>query len=283
MKAKIMTDPKRSRQTNGFTNAVSTRNVAEILGVNVDLITLQELLQAIENMVEGRQHVIIGYVNAHAMNIAYDLAWFRTYLNECSLVFCDGFGLKWGARLLGYRLPERFTPPDWLPMLAQRCCEHDFTLFMLGSEPGVAARAAERLRTAYPNLRIVGTHHGHFDHRLGSAESAQVVRLIDAADPDILLIGFGMPLQERWLREHWGQLHVRVALPIGAAFDFLSGHMPRGPRWMTDHGLEWLSRLLTEPRRLWRRYLIGNLLFFGRILGQRFGLLHMNRDEQDLP
>jgi len=250
-----------------------TRTTVEVLGVNVDKITLSEFLDTIEQAVQNREHAIIAYVNIHAINLAYSLPWFREFLNQCDLVCCDGFGVKWGVRLLGHRLPSRFAAPDWLPLLAQRCATRHYTLYLLGARPGVAERAGHRLRAEYPQLNIVGVHHGHFDHSPGSADTEAVVRAINEVSPDILLIGFGMPLQEQWLKDNWDRLQVRVALPIGAAFDFLSGHVPRGPRWATDRGLEWLTRLFTEPRRLWHRYLIGNPLFLLRIVRQRLGWL----------
>lgn len=271
----IMANQRLSSSAGDGSYGFQKRRVATVLGVNVDMITLSELLDAIEQAIQKREHAIIAYVNVHAINLAYSLPWFRAFLNQCALVFCDGFGVKWGARLLGYRLPERFTAPDWLPLLAQRCATRHYTLYLLGARPGVAERAGHRLQADYPQLNIVGVHHGHFDHSLGSADTEAVVRTINEADPDILIIGFGMPLQEQWLKDNWDRLQVRVALPVGAAFDFLSGHVPRGPRWATDRGLEWLTRLFTEPRRLGRRYLIGNPLFILRVIRQRLGLLHV--------
>jgi len=262
-----------SQQVQHNRQLMPTRTTVEVLGVTVDMVTLSELLDTIERAVQKREHAIIANVNVHAINLAYSLPWFRDFLNRCDLVFCDGFGVKWGARLLGYRLPGRFTPPDWLPLLAQRCATRHYTLYLLGARPGVAERAGHRLRAEYPQLNIVGVHHGHFDHSLSSADTEAVVRAINEVSPDILIIGFGMPLQEQWLKDNWDRLEVRVALPVGAAFDFLSGRVPRGPRWATDRGLEWLTRLFTEPRRLWRRYLIGNPLFLLRIVRQRLGWL----------
>jgi N-acetylglucosaminyldiphosphoundecaprenol N-acetyl-beta-D-mannosaminyltransferase len=143
-------------------------------------------------------------------------------------------------------------------------------VYLLGARPGVAQEAARRLQARYPDLEIVGVHHGFFDHAAGSLENEAVVREINDARPDILLVGMGMPLQEYWLMENQDRLQGGVVLTGGAVFDYVSGGLRRGPRALTHSGFEWLARLLVEPRRLWRRYLIGNPLFLLRVLRQRF-------------
>ena len=248
------------------------RNVS-VLGVRIHALSLEQLLSLILQVSLHQERAIVANVNVRALNLACEASWFRAFLNQSEIVFCDGFGVKWCARLLGARLPERFTPPDWLPRLAELAVQHGLTFFFVGSRPGVAAAAAAHLQAQSPTLKIVGTQHGEFDKTLGSLENEAVVQAINAARPNILLVGFGMPLQEKWLLENWERLNGNVALPVGAALDYLAGATRRGPRWMTDHGLEWLARLLIEPRRLWRRYLIGNPLFLWRVLLQRAGWL----------
>jgi N-acetylglucosaminyldiphosphoundecaprenol N-acetyl-beta-D-mannosaminyltransferase len=247
----------------------------DILGVKVDALRLDDVLGTIARTINARERAIVTYANIHALNLAYELSWFRAFLNRSDIVFCDGFGVKWGAWLLGAHIPERFTAPDWMARLCATACQDDFSVFFLGARPGVARRAAEQLRMRFPELQIAGIQHGHFDKNPGSAENEAVIQAINAARPNLLIVGFGMPLQERWLLENWSRLEVNVALTVGAVFDYLSGEVQRAPAWMTDHGLEWLGRLLIEPRRLWRRYLIGNPLFLWRVLRQRFGLLRI--------
>jgi N-acetylglucosaminyldiphosphoundecaprenol N-acetyl-beta-D-mannosaminyltransferase len=244
-----------------------------LLGVQIHALPLDRLLMIIERTVLKRERALITYVNVHAANLAYEQPWLRAFFNRCDVVFCDGFGVKWGVQLLGGQLPERFTPPDWLPRLAQLSCQHGFTWFLLGNRPSIAEKAAERLRERYPGLQIAGMQHGYFDKTFGGAENEAVIHAINTTRPDILFVSFGMPLQERWLSENWARLNVNVALTVGALFDYVAGQTPRGPRWMTDHGWEWLARLLIEPRRLWKRYLVGNPLFLWRVLRQRFGLV----------
>lgn len=249
--------------------AASAAPGVHLLGVRIDSVSLAQLLQRIGQQVQQRQHAIVANVNVHAMNLAYSQPWFRAFLNQSDLVFCDGFGVKWGARLLGEHIPERITYADWTWDLAAFAAHSGYTLFLLGARPEVIEAAAARLRQRFPALRIVGTQHGYFDKTPGSSENQAVIQAINAAQPDILLVGFGMPLQERWLQENWPHIQAHVALTGGAVFDYISGSTRRGPRWMTNNGLEWLARLLIEPRRLWRRYLLGNPLFVWRVLRQR--------------
>lgn len=174
-----------------------------------------------------------------------------------------------GARLLGYHIPERITYADWIWQLAAYAAEQGFSLFFLGGRAGVAARAAARLQEDFAALKVAGTHHGYFDKQPGSRENLDVIEVINTSRPDILVVAFGMPLQEAWLRDNWAQVNARVALTGGAVFDYVSGELQRAPSWLNDHGMEWLGRLLIEPGRLWRRYLLGNPLFLARVLRQR--------------
>jgi N-acetylglucosaminyldiphosphoundecaprenol N-acetyl-beta-D-mannosaminyltransferase len=141
----------------------------------------------------------------------------------------------------------------------------------LRARPGVAEKAARRLEYRFPKLRIAGAEHGYFERTLGSPENEAIIKKINAARPDVLLLGFGMPVQEFWLAENWEKVDANVALTGGAVFDYVSGELRRGPRFLTDHGLESVARLMVEPRRLWRRYVIGNPLFLLRVLKQRLG------------
>jgi N-acetylglucosaminyldiphosphoundecaprenol N-acetyl-beta-D-mannosaminyltransferase len=241
----------------------------EVLGVGVDALTVEELHAEIGSLVRGRRRGLVLSVNAHCLNLCREDPRLRAFFNDADAVFCDGAGVMLAARILGRRVPGRITYADWTWQLAAYAAEEGFSLFFLGGRPGVARAAAERLKERYPGLEISGVRHGYFDHSPGSAENEAVVREINAVAPDILIVGLGMPLQERWLMENAGGLDVGVSLTGGAVFDYVSGEKKRGPRLLTDNGLEWLARLLAEPRRLWRRYLIGNPLFLLRVLRQR--------------
>ena len=132
--------------------------------------------------------------------------------------------------------------------------------------PGIAQKAAEQLKKRRPDLNVAGLHHGYFDRASESQENEKVLEEINVAAPDILVLGFGMPLQERWLMQNWERIDARVALTGGAVFDYVSGELRRGPKILTDNGFEWLARVLIEPERLWRRYVVGNPLFLLRVV-----------------
>lgn len=201
------------------------------------------------------------------MNFAHELHWYQDFINNADLVFCDGFGVLLAARLLGYsvRSVHRMTAPDFIEDLALACEKQGVSLFLLAGEPGVVDKAIAKLGVLAPSLRVQG-HHGHFEK--SGKENNFVIDKIDAFKPGILYVGFGMPLQERWILDNISRIEARVFLPLGACLDFYTNTIYRGPRWMTDRGLEWLARLITEPSRLWERYVIGNPLFFYRVLKQ---------------
>lgn len=245
------------------------RNLVEVLGVCVDSILLSDLIRQIERLVTSGRHYRVMYANVHVLNTAYHDPELRRILNQADLVYCDGAGVKVGAQLLGNYLPERMTGADWIRELCAACQERGFSLYFLGGGPGVAALSAEQLQAQYPGLKIAGTHHGHYDH--SGPENDTVIAGVNALHPDILLVGLGTPLQEKWIDRNFDRLDVPVVWAVGALVDFVTGKKPRAPDWMLDHGLEWLYRLWAEPRRLWKRYLVGNPLFIWRVCRQRLG------------
>jgi N-acetylglucosaminyldiphosphoundecaprenol N-acetyl-beta-D-mannosaminyltransferase len=154
--------------------------------------------------------------------------------------------------------------------LASFANKSGYTMFFLGAKSDVAKKAALRLQQQFPSLSIMGTHHGYFNKDADNKESDRLVALINSLSPNILVLGMGMPIQERWLMENWHRLNTNIALTGGAVFDYVSGELTRAPGWMTNHGLEWLGRLFIEPQRLWKRYLLGNPLFFWRLFTYHF-------------
>jgi N-acetylglucosaminyldiphosphoundecaprenol N-acetyl-beta-D-mannosaminyltransferase len=255
-----------ARSVNGSSGRV------DVLGVSVDPLTTEGLHAEIGRLVRGKESGLVLNVNAHCLNLCYENPKLRDFLNGADVVFCDGVGVMVAAWILGRRIPERITYANWAWQLADFAAAQGFSLYFLGARPGVAQEAARRLMERYANLKIVGVRHGYFDHSAQSPENQAVVEEINAAAPDILLVGLGMPLQERWLMENRHRLDASVALTGGAVFDYISGRLRRGPRFLTRSGFEWVARLLVEPRRLWRRYLVGNPLFLLRVLEQRLGV-----------
>ena len=242
------------------------RNSIKFLGVQVDTVDTQGIFDRVLNFaLEDKQRKVV-YVNTDCMLLSLKDEVYRNILNSADLVYADGVGVVWGARLWGHRLPRRSTGADFMPLFCQVIAKHGLRLFLLGAREGVAEAAAMRLRQQIPSLIIAGTHHGYFKPQ----DTENLISMINASKPHILLVGFGAPAQEKWIEEHVSRIHAPVIWGVGGLLDFLSGRTQRGPKWLLDNGFEWLCRLIVEPRRLWRRYLIGNTRFVLYIFWYRF-------------
>ncbi len=238
-----------------------------LLGYPVDAIDLDGLLCLVDEMVASGGRHTIGYANVHTINQALEHPEVTEFWKTADLVYCDGGGIRMGARLLGQSLPERMTGADWIWDLASHAAAAGHGLYWIGGREGVAAEACRRLRAAAPALRVRGSHHGYFDKR--GPESDDLVAEVNASGAEIVIVGLGTPLQERWILAHRRALEAPVVWAVGATADFVAGAVRRGPALLHDHGFEWLARLLVEPRRLWQRYLIGNSQFLLRIARHR--------------
>jgi N-acetylglucosaminyldiphosphoundecaprenol N-acetyl-beta-D-mannosaminyltransferase len=238
-----------------------------LLGVGVHPLRWEELLEHVAGALTSGNRLTIAYANVHVLNTSVGDPALRHFLNEADICYCDGNGVRHGARLTGGQLPERMTGADWIWSLAARAEAEGWRICWLGGRPGVSERAAAALRARHPRLQIQ-TDHGYHP-RQGPEDEACLDRIRRGA-PHILLVGMGTPEQERWVQERRGRLpELPVVWCLGATADLLSGDVPRpGPRWLIDRH-EWLSRLIADPRRLWRRYLLGNALFLARVLAER--------------
>lgn len=221
-----------------------------ILGVRVDNVTMQEALARLHAMVlEGNPHQVVTVNPEFIMRAQVDEA-FRQVLEEADLAIPDGQGLLWGAKWLGQPLRERVAGSDLVPLIAQESAKRGYRLFLLGAAPGVAERAARVLMERYPGARIVGTYAGS----PSLEEEDEIVARIVAAQPDFLFVAYGAPAQDLWIHRNQPRMRVPVAMGVGGTLDFIAGVRKRAPLWMRKHGLEWLYRLIQEPRR-WRRML----------------------------
>lgn len=207
--------------------------------------------------------------NIHGFNQAYKHPWLMKLNNEAELVRNDSAGISLAGKILGTPIKERMTWADFGWELADFCEKEGLTQYFLGNKPGIPEKAKERLQEKHPGLQVVGTHHGYFE-KVGP-ENEAVIKNINSLKPDILIVGFGMPLQERWILENREKLDVGIIMTGGNCFTFLAGEESRAPEWMHENGLEWLYRLVKEPKRMFTRYIIGNPLFLGRVLLQKFG------------
>jgi N-acetylglucosaminyldiphosphoundecaprenol N-acetyl-beta-D-mannosaminyltransferase len=232
------------------------------LGIRIDEMEPDEAIEQVRaEWATGRKQRVY-FVNAHCANIACRDERYQEALAQAELVLADGSGVLSGARLLGLPIKHNLNGTDLGPKLCARAAQEGRSVFLLGGEPGVAEQAAAQLLIRCPGLHIVGIQHGFFS----AEEEAAVIAHINAARPDLLFVAMGVPRQELWITRHWEKLDVGTALAVGALFDFLAERFKRAPVWMRRLGVEWVFRLIQEPGRLWRRYLIGNLTFESRAL-----------------
>ena len=242
------------------------RSAAPIFDIPIDLGRPTELLNRISLWASERGTRRVMYVNAHVVNQSRATPGLREALRRADVVYCDGYGVRLAARVLNLPIPHRMTGADWIWSLATLCELSGHSLYLLGSEPPIAREAAERLRYWYPRLDVVGSHHGYFD--VDSPHNERVIEHINDHAPRVVLVGMGTPKQELWVDRYAHRLDGAVVWTVGALFDYVSGRVPRAPGWLADNGLEWIFRLAVEPRRMWRRYLIGNPMFLSRVFSE---------------
>lgn len=211
--------------------------------------------------------VVVG-PNAHLANLARRHPRFAQAAQRADLAVPDGMSVVLACRWLGFPMPERVTGGDLMEKMCAAAAHYGFRVFLLGAEHGVAIMAAYNLLRRYPGLEICGTCSPPFGFENDPAELHRIRSEIAAASPDLLCVAFGAPKQEIWIDENRSLLDVGVILPVGAAFERQAGLIRRAPLWMQRFALEWLFRFLLEPRRLWRRYLLGNPRFVALVLRQ---------------
>ncbi len=234
-------------------------------GVEIVNTTMQEALEWIDRHVMEQQKAFMAFVNPDCLNIAYANEEYLKVLQAADRVLPDGIGINIGCRMLNQSLLANVNGTDLFPRLCEHAANAGYSLFLLGGMPGIAERAAEAMRQRYPNLVIAGAHDGFFSAR----QEPKIIEAINDSGAAVLLVGFGVPKQELWLARNHAALKPFVCFGVGGLFDFYSGRIRRAPVWMREIGMEWSWRLIQEPGRMWRRYVIGNPLFIYRVWRQR--------------
>ncbi len=233
----------------------------KVLGVRLDVVQIPDVSERMEAWISCRDGShFIAVTNVHVLMEARHSPFFRRVLDSADLCVPDGMPLVWIGRSRGYPLKHRVYGPDLLLDFCRQTNAKGYRHFFYGGAPGVPEALAEKLKRQFPMLEVAGTYSPPF-RPLTPEEDARVVEMINCAAPDVLWVGLGCPKQECWMYEHRDQLRVPVLVGVGQAFDLHAGLLQQAPVWMREHGLEWLFRLLAEPRRLWRRYLIYNSEF----------------------
>lgn len=250
-----------------------------VLGTWVHAVDPARALDEIGAWIRQGRRRYVAFANVHGVMEGLELAATRRAFNEAGLTVPDGVPLVWLGRLRGHAGVRRVYGPDTVLRLSEQAAQHAWSCYFYGGAPGVAERLAGVLTERFPGLRVAGVHAPPF-RSLSEAEDAEDVSRINASRADVVFVGLGCPKQERWMADHRSRLTAAVLLGVGAAFDFHTGRVRQAPRWMMGAGLEWLFRLMQEPRRLWRRYLVYNPRFLFHVTLQ---LLRLRRYPTDPP
>jgi N-acetylglucosaminyldiphosphoundecaprenol N-acetyl-beta-D-mannosaminyltransferase len=232
-------------------------NTFSFLGLKIYPITIHKLLDHVEQNIALKTKCIIANHNLHSLYLYHHDNKLQQFFKHSTMTHVDGMGLIYLGKLLGIPLhrEHRITYVDLVLPLMASAAQKGWRIFFVGSKPGVGEEAAERLRSKYPKLQIA-SHHGYFDSKPTSDENRKVLANITAFRTDILMVGMGMPRQEHWILDNLDSINSYVILPSGACMDYVAGVVRTPPRWAGRIGLEWLFRLFSEPRRLWKRYLV---------------------------
>lgn len=229
----------------------------KFLGVEMDALDIPQLNGLVAESIQQQQKWIIANHNLHSLYIFHHDSKMRAFYAKANYTHIDGMPLVFIGKLLGHYLKRkhRVTYADWVWYLMEEAAIKDWRIFYLGSKPGIAQQGANILRQKFPGLKIACAH-GYIDVGKDSQENQATIATINAFQPHILMVGMSMPRQEHWILDNLEQLHTNVILPSGACIDYVAGAVPTPPRWMGRMGLEWFYRLFSEPKRLWKRYLL---------------------------
>lgn len=240
----------------------------DVLGIWISVTDLDDTVETFGRWIAAgeRQLVCVSDVNA-LLQARADPRLTEVY-NTSGLTLPDGVPLVWAGKVAGFPAIQRVCGPDLIERVMEVAAGNGWTQYFYGGADGVAEQLASTFRQRYPGLKVAGVYSPPY-RALTEAEDAAIVDRINAARPDIVWVGLGAPKQERWMASHRDRLSAPVLIGVGAAFDFHTGRVDRAPRWMQRAGLEWSFRLLKEPRRLWRRYLLGIPRFAFGILRHR--------------
>lgn len=233
----------------------------KLFSIPVTLCSLTQGIAIIEDIIASGSSRQVVLANAHTLNLAYEKREYMDVLKRAAVVLRDGTGISWALKRKGIDPLHNFVGTDFIPAFCMSTAYKGYRIFLLGSESEVAQLAARKLEAMAPGIVISGFHHGFFNED----KTPDIVAKINASSSDVLLVAMGNPGQEFWIANNLYRLNVPVCIGVGALFDYLSGRVVRAPQWMLNAGMEWVFRLMVEPGRLWRRYVIGNPKFIYRI------------------
>lgn len=237
----------------------------KFLNTFVDALTMEETLERIQWYIENKscvQHVVI---NASKVNLMQQDKELTKIINECPLINADGQSIVWGSKILGNPLPERVAGIDIFTELVKISAQRGYRPYFFGATEEVVNEVVRKFKEQYPNLEVAGYRNGYFNDK----ESVIIAEDIRKSGADILFVAFSSPKKEFWIRENIDIMKVPFAMGVGGSFDVIAGKTTRAPKWMQGCGLEWFYRFIQEPRRMFKRYILGNLKFIASLIKYR--------------
>lgn len=241
----------------------------KLLNTWVNNLNMEETVAAVEQMIASDRKAYVVAINVDVVMKIEEDPYLKKVVDEADLVLVDGKPLVWISRLHGNPVKAKISGSDLVPVLCRKAAEKGYRIFILGGKDGVAKAAETKLQQIYPKIQIAGVYAPPFGFEKDAEELNHINRMITDAHPDILITCFGCPKQEKWIYENIDKYDAKVSVCAGATVDFLAGTVKRAPKWMSDHGLEWLYRFMQEPRRLFKRYFIDDIQILKLIVKYR--------------
>ncbi len=241
-------------------------NQINAFNIKVHPLSLNEFVTIIKESMRQRKRLVQFGVNSATVNETHKNEEFLRVINSADLLNIDGMSVVWALRCLGHKVPERVATPDLADGVLAMATEEKFSVFLFGATDAVLSQCRDNLKLTYPKLKVAGCRNGYFQPH----EESLIIDQINISGADILLIGMSSPKKELLFDKYRDKLKPYYVLGVGGYFDILSGRTKRAPKWMQDRGLEWVFRLIQEPKRMWRRYLIGNNKFLLTLIKEKF-------------
>lgn len=234
----------------------------KFLNTFVDALTMEETLEQIQKYIDNKECVQHVVINASKVNLMQEDKELTKIINECPLINADGQSIVWGSRFLGNNLPERVAGIDIFTELVKISAEKGYKPYFFGAKEEVVTEVVRIFKEQYPNLNVAGYRNGYFKEE----ECRSIAEDIRKSGADILFVAFSSPKKEFWIKEHMEIMQVPFAMGVGGSFDVIAGKTKRAPKWMQKCGLEWFYRFIQEPRRMFTRYIYGNVRFVKLVL-----------------
>lgn len=237
----------------------------KFLNTYVDALTMEETLEKIQQYIDNKECVQHVVINAGKVNLMQENKELTNIINECPLINADGQSIVWGTKILGNSLPERVAGIDIFTELVKISAERGYKPYFFGAKEEVVTEVVRKFKEQYPTLEVAGYRNGYFK----KDQSIEIAKDINKSGADILFVAFSSPMKEFWINEHMNIMKVPFAMGVGGSFDVVAGKTTRAPKWMQKCGLEWFHRFIQEPRRMFKRYIGGNIKFIKLVLTNR--------------